>query len=253
MDTIEMGNCLATYMEICDSGWNGTDSLVWGDHKHMVELVQKTAFREGVGDVLAEGVAGIAAHYGHPEVGMQVRGQSIPAYDPRGLKGMGLGYATSNRGACHLRGYSPASELGVIGLKTDPLDWEGKGELLMILQDIHAFSDSLDLCKFGAFAIGAEEYADQYASIVGVDFTADDVLKAGERIYNLERYYNQLAGEKPGSDKLPTRFVEEPSTMPGSEGHVCELDQMLEEYYEKRGWESGGVVSEAKLQELEII
>lgn len=253
MDTIEMGNCLATYMEICDSGWNGTNSLAWGDHKHMVELVKQTAFRDGVGDVLAEGVAGIASHYGHPEVGMQVRGQSIPAYDPRGLKGMGLGYATSNRGACHLRGYSPASELGVIGLKTDPLDWEGKGELLMILQNIHAFSDSLDLCKFGAFAIGAEEYADQYASIVGVDFTADDVLKAGERIYNLERYYNQLAGEEPGSDKLPPRFVEEPSTMPGSEGHVCELDQMLEEYYEKRGWEAGGVVSEAKLKELEII
>jgi aldehyde:ferredoxin oxidoreductase len=253
MDTIEMGNCLATYMEVCDSGWNGTDSLVWGDHKHMVELVQKTAFRDGVGDLLAEGVARIASHYGHPEVAMAVRGQSIPAYDPRGLKGMGLGYATSNRGACHLRGYSPASELGVIGLKTNPLDWEGKGELLMILQDIHAFSDSLDLCKFSAFAIGAEEYAEQYAAITGVDFTADDVLKTGERIYNLERYYNMLAGEEPGSDRLPARFTDEPSTMPGSEGHVCEIDQMLAEYYEKRGWEAGGVVPDSKLKELEIV
>lgn len=253
MDTIEMGNCLATYMEVCDSGWNGTDSLNWGDHKKMVELVKLTAHRDGIGDVLAEGVARIAAHYKHPEIAMAVRGQSIPAYDPRGLKGMGLGYATSNRGACHLRGYSPASELGVIGLKTDPLDWEGKGELLMILQDIHAFSDSLDLCKFGAFAIGAEEYAEQYASIVGVDFTADDVLKTGERIYNLERYYNMLAGEESGSDKLPPRFTTEPSTMPGSEGHVCELDQMLEEYYSKRGWESGGVVSDEKLKALEIL
>ncbi|MEL7235854.1 MAG: aldehyde ferredoxin oxidoreductase C-terminal domain-containing protein, partial [Chloroflexota bacterium] len=244
MDTIEMGNCLATYMEICDRGWNGTQSLAWGDHKHMVELVKATAMRDGVGDKLAEGVAGIGNAYGHPEVAMHVRGQSIPAYDPRGLKGMGLGYATSNRGACHLRGYSPASELGVIGLKTDPLDWEGKGELLKILQDIHAFSDSLDLCKFGAFAIGAEEYADQYASIVGVDFTADDVLLAGERIYNLERYYNMQAGIEGGKDTLPARFTEEASTMPGSEGHVCELDQMLEEYYEKRGWESDGTISE---------
>ena len=253
MDTIEMGNCLATYMEICDRGWNGTESLVWGDHKHMVELTRQTALREGVGDKLAEGVARISEKYGHPEVAMAVRGQSIPAYDPRGLKGMGLGYATSNRGACHLRGYSPASELGVIGLKTDPLDWEGKGELLKILQDIHAFSDSLDLCKFGAFAIGAEEYAEQYASIVGVDFTADDVLKAGERIYNLERYYNMQAGEQPGTDTLPARFTTEASTMPGSEGHVCELDDMLNEYYEKRGWEAGGVVPESKLKELEII
>ncbi|MEO1442585.1 MAG: aldehyde ferredoxin oxidoreductase C-terminal domain-containing protein, partial [Chloroflexota bacterium] len=135
----------------------------------------------------------------------------------------------------------------------DPLDWEGKGELLKILQDIHAFSDSLDLCKFGAFAIGAEEYADQYASIVGVDFTADDVLLAGERIYNLERYYNMQAGIEGGKDTLPARFTEEASTMPGSEGHVCELDQMLEEYYEKRGWESDGTISETKLKEMEII
>ncbi|MEO0563739.1 MAG: aldehyde ferredoxin oxidoreductase family protein, partial [Chloroflexota bacterium] len=253
MDTIEMGNVLATYMEICDSGWNGTESLAWGDHGMMVELTKKTALREDVGDKLAEGVTQVAAKYGHPEVAMAVRGQSIPAYDPRGLKGMGLGYATSNRGACHLRGYSPASELGVIGLKTNPLDWEGKGELLKILQDIHAFSDSLDLCKFGAFAIGAEEYADQYASVVGVDFTADDVLLAGERIYNLERYYNQLAGEQPGSDTLPARFTNEASTMPGSEGHVCELDQMLEEYYNLRGWNEGGVVGEEKLKALEIL
>jgi aldehyde:ferredoxin oxidoreductase len=88
--------------------------------------------------------------------------------------------------------------------------------------------------------------------VVGVEFTADDVMKAGERIYNLERYYNQLAGEKPGSDVLPKRFTEEPSTMPGSEGHVSELDQMLEEYYEKRGWQNG-VVPEAKLKELGIV
>jgi len=254
MDTIEMGNCLATYMEICDKGWNGTESLAWGDHQHMVKLIKATALREGVGNVLAEGVARIAAHYGHPEVGMTVRGQSIPAYDPRGLKGMGLGYATSNRGACHLRGYSPASELGVIGLKTDPLAWKGKGELLKILQDIHAFSDSLDLCKFSAFAEGAEEYAAQYAAVVGLpNFSPDDVMKTGERIYNLERYYNQLAGEQAGADTLPARFTTEPSTMPGSEGHVCELDLMLEEYYTMRGWEAGGVVSEAKLKELEIL
>lgn len=253
MDTIEMGNCLATYMEVSDRGWNGKVPLNWGDHKRMTELVEMTGKREGIGDVLAEGVARIAAHFGHPEIAMAVRGQSIPAYDPRGLKGMGLGYATSNRGACHLRGYSPASELGVIGLKTDPLDWKGKGELLKLLQDIHAFSDSLDLCKFSAFAEGPDEYAAQYAAIVGIeDFSADDVLKAGERIYNLERYYNMLAGEPEGGDVLPPRFTEEPSQMPGSEGHVCELDQMLEEYYELRGWVKGHV-PESKLKELEIL
>lgn len=254
MDTIEMGNCLATYMEVSQKGWDGQEKLDWGDHQHMVKLIEQTAFRQGLGDVLAEGVTRIAAHYGHPEIAMAVRGQSIPAYDPRGLKGMGLGYATSNRGACHLRGYSPASELGVIGLKTNPLDWKGKGELLKLLQDIHAFSDSLDLCKFSAFAEGAEEYAMQYAAVVGLPgFTANDVLATGERVYNLERYYNQLAGEQPGSDKLPPRFLNEPSTMPGSEGHVCELDLMLADYYALRGWEAGGVVSEAKLKSLGIL
>ena len=166
--------------------------------------------------------------------------------------GMGLGYATSNRGACHLRGYSPASELGVIGLKTDPLDWEGKGELLKILQDLHAFGDSLDLCKFSSFVQDAGNYAAQYAAIVGVEMTDAKVFEIGERVYNTERYYNQLAGEKPGSDTLPKRFTEEPSTMPGSEGHVCELDKMLEEYYSLRGWENG-VVPEAKLKELGIL
>ncbi len=253
VDAIEMGVVLATYMEICQRGWNGKDPLAWGDTTAMVDMVHKTGRREGVGNVLAEGAAGVAAHYGHPEMAMVVRGQGIPAYDPRGLKGMGLGYATSNRGACHLRGYSPASELGLIGLKTDPLAWKGKGELLKLLQDLHAFSDSLDLCKFSAFAEGADEYLSQYAAMVGVDgLTANDVLVTGERIYNLERYYNQLAGEKPGSDTLPKRFLEEPSTMPGSEGHVCELDKMLEEYYAVRGWKNG-VTPESKLKELAIL
>ena len=110
--------------------------------------------------------------------------------------------------------------------------------------------DSMDICKFSSFAEGAEEYAAQYSAMVGVEFTADDVMKTGERIYNLERRYNNLAGIGEGSDTLPERFLKEPSTMPGSEGHVCELDLMLEEYYEARGWVNG-VVPEEKLKELQ--
>ncbi|MGB9632134.1 MAG: aldehyde ferredoxin oxidoreductase C-terminal domain-containing protein, partial [Chloroflexaceae bacterium] len=213
------------------------------------------AYREGLGAVMAEGPDATARHFGHPELAMTVKGQGVPAYDPRGLKGMGIAYATSNRGACHLRAYTPAAELGVMpfgSLKVDPLAWQGKGELVKIFQDVHAFSDSLDLCKFSAFAEGADEYAAQYAAIVGVPFTAADVLQAGERIYNLERYYNNLAGFREGSDYLPARFTQEPSTMPGSQGHVCELDLMLEEYYRARGWVNG-VVPEAKLRELGIL
>ncbi len=137
-------------------------------------------------------------------------------------------------------------------LRVDPLEWKGKGELVMIFQDIHAFSDSLDLCKFSAFAEGTDEYAQQYSAVVGIPFTSDDVLKTGQRIYNLERYYNNLAGFGEGSDYLPERFLKEPSTMPGSEGHVCELDLMLEEYYKAHGWVNG-VVPKSKLKELEII
>jgi aldehyde:ferredoxin oxidoreductase len=253
IDAIELGNVFSVYMEATQRGYlNGHGGINWGDHAAMVATVENIAMRQGVGDILAEGGAGAAKGFGHPEISMSVKGMSIPAYDPRGLKGMGLGYATSNRGACHLRGYSPASELGLIPLKTDPLAWKGKGDLLKLLQDLHAFSDSLDLCKFSAFAEGAEEYAAQYAAMTGRPFTVDDVLLAGERIYNLERHYNNLAGWAEGSDYLPERFLKEPSTMPGSEGHVCELAEMLEEYYAARGWVNG-VVPEEKLRELEAI
>ena len=102
---------------------------------------------------------------------------------------------------------------------------------MKVFQDIHAFSDSMDLCKFSAFAMGMDEYAAQYAAMTGVEFSVDDGLIAGERIYNLERYYNNLAGHGEGSDYLPKRFTEEASTMPGSEGHVCEIDLMLVDYY----------------------
>jgi aldehyde:ferredoxin oxidoreductase len=254
MDAIEIGDVLATYIEATTKGYtNGDGGLPEGDYQAMIAMMGKVACREGIGDVLANGCNAVAEKFGHPEIAMTVKGQGIPAYDPRGLKGMGIAYATSNRGACHLRAYTPAVELSLISLTADPLDWKGKGELTKLLQDLHAFSDSLDLCKFSAFAEGAEEYAAQYAAIVGLDsFTVDDVLVTGERIYNLERYYNNLAGHGEGSDYLPKRFTEEPSTMPGSEGHVCELDLMLEEYYTARGWQNG-VAPEAKLKELAIL
>ena len=255
LDTIEMGNVVSVYMEACQKGFADGGSLEWGDGEGIVALLDLVGRREGVGDQLAEGAARAAESFGHPEIAMVVKGQAIPAYDPRGLKGMGIGYATSNRGACHLRAYTPAAELGVMpfgSLKVDPLLWEGKGELVMIFQNVHAFSDSLNLCKFSAFAEGVDEYAQQYSAMVGVPFTGEDVLKTGDRVYNLERHYNNLAGHGEGSDTLPKRFTEEPSDQPGSEGHVCELALMLEEYYEKRGWVNG-VVPEAKLRELEII
>jgi aldehyde:ferredoxin oxidoreductase len=248
----ELGNLFSTYMEATEKGYVEGEGLAWGDTAAMVALVEQISRREGIGDLLAEGPTRLAAHTGHPEIAMEVKGQTIPAYDPRGIKGMGLGYATSNRGACHLRGYTPAAEMGLLAMDVDPLAWEGKAELLKIFQDLHAFSDSLDLCKFSAFAENAEQYAAQYAAAMGIPFTADDVMRTGERIYNLERYYNNLAGLREGSDRLPDRFLKEPSTLGGSKGHLCELDRMLADYYELRGWKDG-VVTESKLRELEIL
>jgi aldehyde:ferredoxin oxidoreductase len=253
MDPIELGNALSMWMEATERGWVPEgQGLAWGDQTAMVALTEAIARRSGVGDVLAGGPARAAESLGHPEIAMVVKGQAVAAYDPRGLKGMGLGYATSNRGACHLRAYVAAAELGVVPIESDPLAWEGKGELVKTFQDLHAFSDSLDLCKFSAFAEGAEEYAQQYATAMGIDFGPDDVMLAGERIYNLERYFNNRAGIGRGADTLPARFTEEPSTEAGSKGHVSELGPMLEEYYAVRGWDEGEV-PEAKLRSLGIL
>ena len=250
MDAIEIGNVISMYMEASEKGYLPGPGLAWGDGAGMVKLAEQMAMREGPGAALGLGTAQAAASYGHPEIAMAVKGQAVAAYDPRALKGEGLGYATSNRGACHLRGYTPASEILGIPVKTDPLAWEGKGALLKIFQDLHAFGDSLDLCKFSAFAEGAAEYAQQYEAIVGVPFSEEDVMTTGERIYNLERRFNNLAGFDGKDDSLPERFLKEPGTGAAANS-VCELDEMKAEYYEARGWEDG-VVPDAKLQELSI-
>ncbi|MBO8170553.1 MAG: aldehyde ferredoxin oxidoreductase family protein [Bacillaceae bacterium] len=248
-DTIEMGNVLSTAMEAYEKGLI-EESIPWGDADRMIELIEETAYRRGIGDTLAEGTGRAAQAFGNADLAMVVKNQAIPAYDPRGIQGIGLGYATSNRGACHLRGYSVASEIMGIPEPTDRLKAEGKGELLKIFQDLHAFSDSLDICKFSAFAENAEHYAEQYSAVVGIEIDMDDVLKIGERIYNLERHFNNLAGFDGKDDTLPKRFLEEPATG-GSEGEVSHLPEMLKEYYQVRGWENG-VVPEGKLKELGI-
>jgi len=257
MDAIETGHPLSVYMEASEKGYtNGEAKIGWGDGEKMVELAGKIARREGIGNVMADGTNAIAEHFGHPEIAMTVKGMGIPAYDPRGIKGMGIGYATSNRGACHLRGYTPAAEVvgNVLGPSevADPLKWEGKGELTIIFQNVHTVTDCLDICKFATFAESMDSFAAQYEAMTGVPSSADHLLKVGERVFNLERHYNNLNGFREGSDYLPKRFTDEPSTWGGSKGHVCELDDMLAEYYEKRGWVDG-VVPEAKLKELELL
>ncbi len=256
LDTIEAGNALSVTMEATERNLLSGDGLAWGDSDAMLKLLDQVARREGLGEDLAKSPAKAAKKWGAPEIAMAVKGMSIPAYDPRGIKGMGIAYATSNRGACHLRAYTPAAEVvgNVLGPAevTDPLEWEGKGKLTVLFQNVHTVTDCLNICKFATFAENMDAFAEQYATITGNPMDADGLLKVGERVYNLERHYNNLAGFGEGSDYLPERFLKEPSDGPGSKGHVCELDEMLDEYYTERGWENG-VVPESKLKELEII
>jgi aldehyde:ferredoxin oxidoreductase len=253
LDTIETGDALAMTMEATQKGL--VEGPAWGDSDAMLALLQDIAFRQGLGDDLAEGMDPCSEKWGDAGMAMTVKGQSIPAYDPRGLKGMGIGYATSNRGACHLRGYTPAAEVvnWVLGeeQEADPLAWKGKGELQAIFQNVYGFTDSLEVCKFGTFAIPLAVYAALYSGMTGLSLDVDGLLKIGERVYNLERYYNNRAGFREGSDYLPKRFLEETGDGAAADS-VCELDEMLEEYYAIRGWENG-VVSESKLIELGII
>jgi aldehyde:ferredoxin oxidoreductase len=251
MDTIELGNVFSMAMEASELGFLN-EGISWADTDRMIDLTEEIAHAASdLGRTLARGAAGAATSLGCPDLANSVKGQAIPAYDPRGIKGIGLGYATSNRGACHLRGYTVASEVAGIPVQTDRLKPEGKGELLKVFQDLHAASDSMDLCKFSAFSMGAQEYADMLGAVIGEPVSPDEIMRIGERVYNLERYYNNLVGFREGSDYLPKRFLTEPATG-GSAGQVSELDLMLKEYYAVRGWVDG-VVPEAKLKELEII
>ncbi len=257
MDTIEMGNVLSMTMEATDKGYTNGNGMAWGDTDAMAAMIERVAYRkDDFARMLGEGTYNAAVAMGDPDIAMSVKGQAIPAYDPRGIKGMALGYATSNRGACHLRAYTPAAEvlanvLGAVGL-TDHLAWEGKANLTIIFQHVHTMTDCLDLCKFSTFAESLDDFAAQYSTFTGMEMNAGDLLKLGERVWNLERYYNNLAGIAEGSDYLPKRFLEEPADGQGSAGSVVELPQMLAEYYTLRGWENG-VVPQSKLKELEII
>lgn len=257
MDTIEMGNVLSMTMEASEKGLLNGNGLAWADVDRMADLIERTAQRkDDFAWQLGEGTYRAAVAFGDSDMAMTVKGQAIPAYDPRGIKGMGIAYATSNRGACHLRAYTPAAEIvgNVLGPAevVDRLAWEGKGKLTVIFQNVHTMTDCLDVCKFSTFAESLDNFAEQFSAFTGAPTTVADLLKAGERVWNLERYFNNLAGIGEGSDTLPKRFTTEPADGQGSEGSVVELDLMLKEYYAERGWVNG-VVPESKLRELEII
>jgi len=292
LDTISAGSTIACAMELCERGYLELPGYrpgenPFGDGGLVIDLIKKTAAREGIGDELAEGSASLAAKHGHPEISMSVKGLEFPAYDPRGVLAQGLAYATSNRGACHVRAYLIAAEVlgDYVGL-TPPnipeptaeyrLSKDGdKTGLVLIFQNLTAAIDSLDQCLFTVFAIGAEDYAKQLSAATGVDYTADEILKVGERVWNLERLFNTREGFTKDDDRLPARLEETP--MPNeiysgeekkglkppvevpphgtiekqpSAGSTVPIAEMLPLYYQKRGWTSQGVPTPEKRKEL---
>ncbi|NLO21308.1 MAG: aldehyde ferredoxin oxidoreductase family protein [Syntrophomonadaceae bacterium] len=256
LDPITMGGTLSCAVEMSVKGLiprEDTDmELQWSDPDLLVEMVKKTAYRDGFGNCLAEGSYRLAESYGHPEFSMTSKKQELPAYDPRGQQGIGLNYATSNRGGCHVRGYMTSPEVLGIPVVVDPDATEGKPELLKLFQDLTALIDSAGLCLFITFALGLPEIAEQLRAATGVELSDEEFLQAGERIWNLERLFNLKAGFSKKDDVVPRRLLEEPMLAGPHKGRVLELDKMLPVYYELRGWDENGIPTGEKLALLGI-
>ncbi|MDD2206132.1 MAG: aldehyde ferredoxin oxidoreductase family protein [Aminobacterium sp.] len=254
MDTITLGSTIACAMELYEMGVlteneTGYD-LHFGNVNAMVKLTEDTAHRRGFGDELAEGSWRLAEKWGHPELSMTVKKQEMPAYDPRALQGMGLEYATSNRGGCHVRGYLTSPEVLGAPEKIDPEDNETKPVWLKAFQDLTAALDSAGMCLFTTFALGAADIAPQLAAVTGVDYTEESFMQAGDRIWNLERLFNMKAGLSKSDDTLPPRLLKDPIPNGPMKGRVNRLDSMLPQYYSLRGWNEEGIPTEEKLIEL---
>jgi len=257
LDTISAGATIACAMELYEKGIIKPDeldgpALTFGSSEAIVEWTRKMGAGEGFGAKLALGSYRLAESYGVGELSMSVKKLELPAYDPRGVQGHGLQYATSNRGGCHVRGYLISPEILGLPEKLDRFSLEGKAVWVKTFQDLTAVIDSLGLCLFTSFALGPDDYRDLFNAIVGENWTTDQLLRAGERIWNLERMFNLQAGVSPEQDKLPKRLLEEPISEGPSKGHVHRLSELLPEYYKERGWSENGVPTEAKLAELGI-
>ncbi|MEX2523980.1 MAG: aldehyde ferredoxin oxidoreductase family protein [Gammaproteobacteria bacterium] len=246
MDPISFGATVAAAMEMYGMGAitekdTGGMHLEFGSAEALCWAAEVTARGEGFGLDLGLGSKRLCEKYGHPELSMTVKGQEFPAYDPRGIQGMGLAYATSNRGACHLRGYTVSSEVAGIPFKTDPHVTEGKAELVKAFQDATAAVDSSGLCVFTTFAWTLEDIAPQIDTACEGGWTPDKLLEVGERIWNMERDFNLAAGITGAEDKLPERLLKEAANSGPAKGLTNKLGEMLPEYYQLRGWDETGV------------
>jgi len=249
LDTISTGATIACAMELAERGIIDCD-LRFGRADLLEGAVRAIAYRQGIGDELAEGSRRFAEKHGAGEYSMTVKGLEMPAYDPRAMQGQGLLYATSNRGACHMRGNMLGPEVLGLPKLVHRLQVQGKAGMVILHQNAAAAIDSLVLCKFTNMAVAEEYFARALTAVTGVPYSTGDLIRAGERIWNLERLYNLREGFTRADDTLPRRLLEEPVPEGPSKGWVSHLPEMLGEYYRFRGWDENGVPSPRKLKEL---
>ena len=255
MDPISFGATVAAAMELYDIGAidnkvTGGMTLRFGAAEDLAKAVEMTAKGEGFGKELALGSRRLCEKYGHGELSMSVKSQEFPAYDSRAIQGIGLAYATSNRGACHLRAYTIASEILGIPVKTDPHAAEGKAELVKAFQDATAAWDSTGLCVFTSFAWTLADIAPQMGTACEGDWSVEKLAEAGERIWNMERQFNLASGLTSADDNLPPRILTEAAKTGPAKGMVNRLPEMLPEYYAVRGWDKAGKPSKDTLGRL---
>ena len=242
LDAISVPCTIAAAMELYQRGFIKEEDcagvpLEWGSTKALVEWTKRMGNPETELDwLMSSGSARLCEHYGQPEISMSVKKQEMPAYDARGIQGIGITYATSNRGGCHVRGYMISPEVLGLPQQLDRTITDDKAAWAKTFQDLTAVIDSMGHCLFTSFAMGAVEYTDLLNAATGTTYTPEEVLEIGDRIYNIERMFNKAAGMKPEDDRLPKRLLQEPIVNGPSKGMVSQLPLTLPQYYEARGW-----------------
>jgi aldehyde:ferredoxin oxidoreductase len=267
LDTISTGSTIAFAIECYEKGIltkSDTDGLElkFGDADVVIELVHKIAKREGFGDLLAEGTRRMSRKLGKgsERFAMNVKGLELPAYDSRAVQITGLAYATANRGGDHITAYIQGPTFLDIPFLCipdsrikDPLVADPEEvHVLVDLENVMGALDTMGACKFMGFCVASEEWVELVAHCLGREFTYDDMVKVGERAYNLARVFSIREGLTRADDTLPPRLLEEPLPEGMAEGKVNEnLPAMLDKYYELRGWDKAtGKPTPEKLKEL---
>lgn len=265
IDTISTGASIAFGMEAFEKGIITKEDtegleLKFGNAEALVEMVKQIGERKAFGRILGEGVKRAAETLGKgsEEFALHVKGLEPPAHDPRALHGVGLSYATSNRGACHLAGLTHPFErvrfIPELGYEAphERHQTEGKGEFVAKMQNLMGIYDSAKLCKFAINGLTLTDLVSWINYVTGWYFSIDDVMKIGERIYNLKRLYNIRAGITRKDDTLPGRFLTLERTGKDLVVSRPNLEQMLNDYYEYRVWSKEGIPTPAKVEQLDL-